>query len=180
MVAEVILPLSRITSKLPGGKRTFIEYARLLVETDPRFAVMLDIWDESKPGDQDRLSLEGLARAADISPGELLGKVTQVAYEHNTNLANYMASVHQPDIVEHTINRALTDDGFKDRKLILESLGFAPTPKGPSILIQNKISAQASAGDGGKGNMGLVPFEDDVMEISPAARGVVDAELVKD
>lgn len=177
--ASVILPMSRITKHLPGGKETFIEYIRLLDSPDPRYHVLLEKWDESSPKEKDRLSLDGLARMADISPGELLGKVAQIAYEHNTDLANFLASVHQPDIVAHTIERAMTDDGFRDRELILKAVGFAPTPQGPNILIQNRLSQQAAAGDGGE-KMGLVPFEDKVVEMSPIVRGAVEAELVEE
>lgn len=178
-LADKILPLTSITRHLPDGKRTFIEYARLVGDTDERFKQMLEKWDSTSRGEQLLIPLEELARTYNITPGELLGKVTQVAYEHNTDISNYMAAVMQPDVVKKTIDMALTEEGFKDRELLHKHSGFTPTPQqGSNILIQSKLS-QTNADKSGDG-MSLPTMEEDVVPMGRIVRESVEGELVED
>ncbi len=159
--------LASASLRIKGGKAVMVGYASM-VEDDKRFQVLVEQFSRLSRDEQAHTRLEDLCAAAEITPGEFLGKVTQVAFEQNTDLSNLIAAVHQPDIVAYTIKQAKRPKGHQDRRMLFQHAGFLPTPKGAEIHILNALSARASAKGDEKG--GLPTFEEEVIELSAVTR----------
>lgn len=164
--------LTYAISRIPGGKVTFLEYARLSV--NEKVKALLALWDGMNLKTKKDTSIESLCDRVELPPVDLLKEVTGLAYEYNTDLSNFIAAVAQPRVVEAGIKKALKMDGVDDRRMLHQHSGFIPTPKGPSINIGVNASAQAAAaakntvqGD----ESGLPDFETDVSRTVGVIRG---------
>lgn len=158
-----------------GGKKTAIEYARLAAQVEPRFKKLVWAYDELSAMDQEKIRLEDLCAGAEILPTEFLGMIAQVAYSHNLDVANIIAAVHHPRIVEATIANAIENPyGTEDRKMLHAHHNFVPQPKGTTISINNQPQAIAAANSkivAMEGTGGLPSFETEGIEIAQAIRG---------
>lgn len=159
--------LASASLRLKGGKTAMVGYAAMVTD-DPRFPVLVENFTRLSRREQTTTRLEDLCASAEISPGEFLGKVTQVAFEQSADISNLIAAVHQPDVVAYTIKQAKRPKGHMDRRMLFQHAGFLPMPKGTEINILNALSARASAKDDEKG--GLPTFEEEVIELSAVTR----------
>jgi hypothetical protein len=164
--------LTYAISLIPGGKATFIEYARL--SPDPKIKEAVHRWDTLSLNQKKRMTVDMLCAAVEIPPVDMLKEVTGIAYQYNIDLSNFIAAVHQPQVVDRTIKSALRKDGVDDRRMMHQHSGFIPSPRGPQVTISNNVSAQAAAaakntvqGD----DSGLPDFELDAVKTVQSLRG---------
>lgn len=159
--------LSYLALRLPGGKASLVELARLSV--DDRVKAFVDAWDMLAGGDQDSCLLENVCAAVNIGPAEFVGEICRSAYRWNMDLSTLLAMMSQPAIVDKMTEFALEPAGHKDREMLLKSSGFLPLPKGSRTTIH--VSAQAAAVAATEN--GLPSFEDDVTQNVRVIRGEV-------
>ena len=74
------------------------------------------------------LPVEAFCHAAGVSPWRILEAVTVVAVRQGAQASAVLAALVHPRVVEKTIERALQDDGTKERMMLHKAVGFLPTP----------------------------------------------------
>jgi hypothetical protein len=162
--------LSFAISKIPGGKHTFLEFARMSENAEVKNLVAK--WDSLKIADKQKCSIDDLCNAMGMRPLDLLKEVTGIAYEYNTDLSNFIAAVAQPRVVEAGIKKAMKPDGVDDRRMLHQHSGFIPSPKGPSITVNASAQAAAAAKTTVQGDdNGLPDFEQSSRTTVSAIRG---------
>jgi hypothetical protein len=162
-----------------GGKSVAIEYARLSARFDEKFEKLVWAYDQLSQSDQEKIRLEDLCASVELSPSEFLGTVTRAAYSHNLDVANLIAAVNHPRVVEATLASAIDNPyGTEDRRMLHQHHGFLPQPKGQTIQINNQPQAfaaanakAAAASEASSTGPGLPTFEQDGIEIVQAIRG---------
>lgn len=164
--------LKYAASMLPGGKTTFLEYARLSV--DPKVKELIHRWDTLSHSQKARVTLDDLCIAVDVPPVDLLKEVAGIAFSMNVDISNLIAAIHQPRVVDRTIKAAMRADGVDDRRMLHQHSGFLPAPRGAQINVSTTVSAQAAAA--AKNTVqgeesGLPDFENDAAQTVSALRG---------
>lgn len=152
--------LSAFCLKLPGGKETFIDYARW--SPDDGIKNLVRIWDALTTKERKSTNVDLLAREAGIDSSDAAGKVVSAAMRYNRHVSDVIASTFQPMVVEKTARQALTDEGIADRKMFLEMSGMLPTAKG--AMFQQQINVQSGTGPDSPA------FEDSIMTVAEAIR----------
>jgi hypothetical protein len=71
------------------------------------------------------LPLEAFCQAAGVSPSHVLACITAVAVRQGTQGSAVLGAMWLPHIVAKTAERALRDDGVRDRALMHRAFGFA-------------------------------------------------------
>ena len=127
--------VSYVAAYLPGGKGTFMEYARW--SDDPKVQTLLQLWDDLGEERQRGQNLDALCQEVGIPGPELVGIVAANAMVHNRHAAAILAAVSVPSIVQTNIDEAKKAEGYLDRKMFLEHTGILPTRGG--IAINNQI-----------------------------------------
>jgi len=70
---------------------------------------------------------EDFCHAAGVSPWRVLECITVAAVRQGAQMAAIVAAALQPRVVEKTVERALQDDGTRERMMLLKGTGFLPT-----------------------------------------------------
>jgi hypothetical protein len=73
------------------------------------------------------LPAEAFCHAAGVSPARVLEAIAAVAVRQGAQASAIIASVMHPRVVSKTIERALQDDGVKDRMALHRATGFLPS-----------------------------------------------------
>jgi hypothetical protein len=73
------------------------------------------------------LPVEAFCRAAGVSPSRILEAITVVAVRQGATASAIIAAIALPRVVQKTVERALQDEGTKDRIMLLRAVGFLPT-----------------------------------------------------
>lgn len=155
--------LAYAASRLPGGKRTLMEYARLC--EDEHIKVLVCHWDSLSNYDQRRASLEDLCEVCEVEPHELVGAVASAAFRWNADISTLVAAIAHPKVMEACVDRAVQANGFRDREMFFKASGILPTPAASRIRIWNNAAARTTTTDSG-----LPTFEQDVLTFSEVIR----------
>jgi len=161
--------LAYVASRLPGGKHTFMEYARLC--ESERIKVLVGHWDSLSDYDQRRASLEDLCEVCGVEPHELVGAVASAGYRWNADVSTLIAAVAHPQVTQACVERALQADGFRDREMLFKASGILPTPAASSIHILNTAAAKTTTTGA---DSGLPSFEEDVLTFSEIIRRALE------
>jgi hypothetical protein len=140
--------LQLVMRYVPGGRDGVVQYLRhAAADGDKDAQTWLHVWDTMKPWERLHASLDDVCAASGLSPVKFLKLVVGVAFEMHCDLANLVAAVAHPEVVEASIETAkmLGPVGFEDRKLLMQHHRFIPIPRGTSINIGVSASAQAAA-----------------------------------
>jgi hypothetical protein len=140
--------LQLVMRYVPGGRDGVLQYLRHAAADGDRDAqTWLHVWDDMKPWERLHASLDDTCAASGISPVKFIKLVVGVAFEMHCDLANLVAAVAHPEVVEATIESAKIPgpEGHDDRKLLLQHHRFSPIPKGTTINVGVSASAQAAA-----------------------------------
>jgi hypothetical protein len=89
--------------------------------------------------------LEAFCLAARVSPLRVVEIITAIAVRLSVQSSAIIAAVTHPQVVEKTVDMALTDDGEADRATLHRATGFLPTPKGAQTNITVTQNAHAAA-----------------------------------
>ncbi len=153
--------------RMVGGIETAIAGARL-VRGDERFAKLLWAWENLGERERRGVKLEDLLAGCEIGAAEFLGFVVPEIYRRNVDMAQLVAAVNHPRIVEAAVVAAQMTDGFSDRKMLLESSGFLPKGQGVVINNNNAVDNRSVNLSGGHAGSGLPAFEARAMDLGKA------------
>jgi hypothetical protein len=72
------------------------------------------------------LPAEAFCQAASVSPQAVLANIAAGAVRINASAAAIIAAVMHPRVVAKTVERALQNDGVRDRMMLHKAFGFIP------------------------------------------------------
>jgi hypothetical protein len=101
-----------------------LEYLRS--SEDPVARKVLDAYDAVPESYRRLLRVEDFCHAAGVSPWQVLKIITVVAVRQGVQSSAMVASILSPRVVAKTVERALQDDGTRERIMLLRATGFLP------------------------------------------------------
>lgn len=152
-----------------GGVPQVIEALRASDEEDA--LKFIEKYESLSESDQGKVTIEEVSVAAGVRPIDLLGVATKALFQNALTVAAIIASTAHPQVVEKSIERALMDQGVRDREMLHQAMGFLPAPKGMT-LINQKIQVANFASK--------TPAEENAEEELPAPAPVEDLPLMDD
>jgi hypothetical protein len=173
---RVIGTLGYALHKIPGGRKTFIEYARIAALKNEYVACFVEVWDRLSGHEKVAIPLDQVCvESASITPGALLGAVAEAAFDWGADVSNLLAATCLPEVVEKSIQFAKRKDGIKDRLALMQHSAFVPMPKSSvNVNLRNFVAAQVGSGSGGGDNGRLPTFEESTMQLSEVIRATED------
>jgi hypothetical protein len=99
-----------------------LEYLRS--SEDPSARKVLEVYDSVPESYRRLLRAEDFCHAAGVSPWRVLELITVVVVRQGAQVSAMVASLMQPRVVQKTIERALQDDGTRERRMLLRATGF--------------------------------------------------------
>jgi hypothetical protein len=113
-----------LVARHAGWRARFVKLAALAAGTDPRIQQVVTLWSRLTPAQKDRITIDRVVELTGIPSGEFIGTVVAAACEAGIDVADLVAAAASlPE------QRAITDpEGWKERRLLYEHLGFVPRP----------------------------------------------------
>lgn len=102
---------------------------------DPTIVRFLQVYDKGSENDRACIPWEAWAIKAKLNILELLGSILIAMRQQSVNIIKVLAITGHPDTVRARIASAKTAKGVRDRDSLDISLGFLPSPKGPTTFI---------------------------------------------
>ena len=131
---------------------------------------LLTTYDSLPSGDRDRLPIEAICVKAKVSPAAVLGAALMACRTVRGQQSALIAMNRHPEVLQKTIEVALTPGGDRDRKMIHEATGFLPTPKGGSINV-NLLNGIPQSGAQAQNKPKEVEDPDDFNDVFPSITG---------
>lgn len=145
-------------------RRNAIKYVRLLSDGHPKLAALANAWDKMPESKQLRTPLDSLCEKVELPVPEFIALVAPRAYEMGHKLAKLFVGLAQPELAQVAIAAAMDKkSGFKDRQMMLQAGGTAPTPKGIQIAVQQNNQINTSE---------LPDFDNQTLDLVDSARDV--------
>lgn len=116
-----------------GTRQKFLE--TLKFSTDPEVRKFLEFFWQLKTSVQNWIPLEAIFLAAEVSPHLILGAAFTAAQDTIRLKSAFKTIMGHPEIVEKTINRAKTKEGYREKEMVHKAVGWLPSPKGSSINV---------------------------------------------
>jgi hypothetical protein len=159
-----------------GGVETAIEGAKLVAEEgDERFIRLIHAWDTLTKTDKEKVRLEDLLAAAELTSKAFLGAVIPALYQRNMDISRLLVSTSHSRVVGATIDNALNPRGVMDRKMIHDVVGFLPQPKGNTFIVDQRQltvgGGEVKAVEEAPMRTQLPSFEQSGIELMTAIRG---------
>ena len=143
-----------------GGLKAVLEAMRFY--NDEEIGRFLTKYDSLPSGDRERLPWEAIAIAAQVNPRYLTGSILAAMQAHSVSAVKVIALSGHALVTKKMVEYAQLPSGEKDRSMLLQGLGFLPSPKGPTFI------GKAVFGSGGRD-------DDDDKSGSGGAAPAVDA-----
>lgn len=109
--------------------------AAMRFSADPIIFRFLQVYDRGSPIDQACIPWEAWAIKAQLNIQELLGSILIAMRQQSVNVIKVLAITGHPATVKARIAAAKTAKGVRDRDSLDISMGFLPSPKGPTTFI---------------------------------------------
>lgn len=111
---------------------------------DPLAKAYLRRFDSLISQHQKLAPVEAICAAEGIDTIKFLGVIAEAAFTQTRMVSELMAAASQPDVIQATVEGALTPDGDRDRKMLHQHSGFLPIPKTqivsmPGARIDNRV-----------------------------------------
>lgn len=90
-----------------------------------------------------QLPVEAFCLAAGISPPALMNSIVVAVQTCGVHMSNLVAALSLPDIVQTSVEQAMTAEGISDREWQLKHASFLPMPKGSQVNVQVNATATA-------------------------------------
>jgi len=173
--------LDHLAARLPGGRDAFFEMLNLACELDPRLLPITQAWADIRKRDRREVSIDSLCETAApaLSIAKIAGLVVESAMSWGLNVSNLIAALNHPRVVQTSIQRALTERGYHDRKMQLMHSGFLPAHQGSVLNVHAEAEAQVFAG-AKVVTPGLPPFEQETLERAALIRDLETTEAPQD
>lgn len=148
-ITERLRELFRVMPKNEEGK-AYDAYYYLHTSGNPDAEKILKAYYSLPKSRREKMNIEVFCVSARVSSLKCLeiifGTAARIAQEQ-TVLANAMAHIAQPRVLEQSLENAAIPgkEGFSDRQMLAKITGLLPMPKGPSTKITVTQNASASA-----------------------------------
>jgi hypothetical protein len=155
-----------------GGFAVAAEYLR--GSEDPDAIKFMEVYDRVPLDEHDFLEFQGFCAAAGVSGKKLFGIIAaEAAVEANQKIA-LVSAIKSPDVIDFTLEMAMTPGGHRERALVAKASGYTPAPKGSNLIVNNgRISA------GNTVNVNLPPFDQDIREMGEEFQKMVPVKDTK-
>ena len=94
---------------------------------DPEARRVLEVYLSVPESYRRLLPPEAFCHAASVSPWRVLECITVAAVRFGAMGSAIVAAINQPRVVQKTVERALQDDGVRDRVMFHRATGFLPS-----------------------------------------------------
>jgi len=91
---------------------------------DPDARKVLSVYRSVPTSYRKLLPIEAYCLAAKVSPGQVLEFLTVIAVREGARASAILASILHPSVVKKTVERALQEDGAKERMMLHKAVGF--------------------------------------------------------
>jgi len=130
------LQLKTIGRAIRGTAGITHAFDLLLGSEDPDARKVSDAYRSVPASYRRLLAPEAFCLAAGVEPNRVLEILTVIAVRRMGQVSTIVAAALQPRVVEKMVERALQDDGVRDRTRFLEATGFMPSAGVPSFVQQ--------------------------------------------
>lgn len=183
-VADIMGDPSKVNfSRTKRDKKKVLEYLSGSEEPDARTVMALRA--RLTQSQADACPFEAYCVAAGLSTKKMFGLISQECYDQATLATALLAKARHPDVVQATIDMALSPLGDKDRKMLHQAQGFVPVPKTAVTHIHGNVDARQQTANVAV----LPPFEDSIrkladrfntMTVKAVAAEVVEEDYVEE
>lgn len=142
-----------------------MQMAKLAPQIEPELACIVDDWENLNAKGKQKRSVEDICAAHNIDPLHFFAVVNEAAMKFRDNATLLIASMNMPALVQTSAQVGLTQEGWRDRKMMFEHSGFVPIPQGTRINILNQNSAKAAAQADANVERGLPSFERSISDM---------------
>lgn len=159
-------PLTPLLEEAEGGLPAVL--AAMRFSADPTIVRFLQVYDGACENDRTCIPWEAWAIKAELNIQELLGSILIAMRLQSVNVIKVLAITGHPDTVRARIAAAKTPKGVRDRDSLDVSLGFLPSPKGPTFIGKYFAGTQGPEPEEPKGTPPPArPDETDVDDLFP-------------
>jgi hypothetical protein len=144
---------------------------------DVNVRTFLERYDLIPERDRECIPWEAIALVANVDPTRLLGSAILSLQHYSANAVKIIALSSHPRITASRVKYALEPGGDKDRTALDTALGFLPTNKGSTFIINplgNK--REIESGDAAPA-LSLEPVENDLERMFPSLTRTQDLLL---
>jgi len=106
----------------PIGPFSYLEHS-----SDPDARKVLAAYESVPQSYRRLLPLEAFCQAAAVSPKRVLQMIAAVVVEEGGRLTAVRAAVRQARVLDKTFEKALQDDGWRERLMVHKATGAVPT-----------------------------------------------------
>lgn len=150
--------ISSLLAQANGGLDQVIEAMRFSVS--PAVESFLEVYDSTPARDRQHLPWEALVLKSGVDGTMLLGAAVLAIQNYSANAVKVIALSNHPRIMQARVASAMLPGGISDRHAIDTALGFLPSPKGSTFII-NPVGKEIGKGSDDDGP------EDDVDHLFP-------------
>ena len=131
-----------------GGLQKVI--AALRFSEDPVIEEFLEKYDSFKPGEHEKVPFEAFVVACGINVEQFLALALSQLRIYSVKEVTAKAFAAHPEVMQATIDSAkmLGREGFQDRQLLHQGLGFSPQPKGTTFIGNVNVGQAPELPDG--------------------------------
>ena len=170
-------PLGSVLKKLPmaahGRWEGLIRMLKMVEGEDETIDAFVKRWDKCPKQRRVTVTPEDLLAEVGIGPAAFIGKLAEVVFTMGRDTSRLISACAEPLVVEKLASMAQTDEGFNDRRLFLQSSGFAPSPQTSIHVAQDNrsvVSVQHQA-------LGLPDMSADAVRFTEIIRGTEHAKI---
>jgi hypothetical protein len=148
-----------------GRWEGLIRMLKLVEGEDETIDAFVKRWDECPKTRRLKVTPEDLLSEVGVAPSTFIGKLAEVVFTMGRDTSRLIAACAEPIVVEKLSTMAATDAGFQDRRLFLQSTGYAPSPQTAINVSQDNRTVSVSQ------SIGLPDMSVDAMRFSEIVRG---------
>jgi hypothetical protein len=126
-------PISSVVKQAYGGLTQGLEALRF--SSDLSAIAFVEKYDSIPARDRECLPWEAIALSAEIDPTRFMGAFIFAMQNYSANMVKIIALSNHPEIMRKRVEFAMQADGTRDRDVIDTGLGFLPTAKGSTFII---------------------------------------------
>jgi hypothetical protein len=138
--------ISDLLKMVAGGLGGVLNALRFSV--DPDVQAWLEAYDSLSNYDRQYAPWEAICIKAGVDPRTLLGAAAMAVQTYSRDSVKLLAVSAHPDVVRKRIEFAKLATGVRDRDALDQAMGFLPTARGSTFIINPLHSAKALDDDG--------------------------------
>lgn len=138
---EGVAQITPLLKMAEGGLTATL--AAMRFSNDLAVISFLEKYDAISERDRKSLSWEAIAIAAEVDTAHLLGGAIMALQTASSNMVKIIALSNHPKITQARVNFGLLPGGERDRAALDSALGFLPTPKGSTFIINPQGGGKA-------------------------------------